>query len=539
MKGEIIRVEVNPYATILNIKTEIAGKEGIPPEVLSLMFAENLLKDDRTLSDYNIPNDSTVDLIFRLPNAIRILVKTQTGKTITLELDPIDTIGSIKIKIQEKEGFHPKRQRLMFVGNELEDYRTLSDYRIRQNSTFTLAFRGEKQIFVKTQIGRTITLKVDLIDTIKSIKIKIHEKKGPPPDQQCLIWGRKELEDNCAVCDYSLQCDSTLYLIHRKASTKQISVKSMPGKAITWTESSSLPVLRMRERILIFVKTITLKTIPLEVEPSDTIEYLKIKIQEKEGIPSEQQCLLFAGKRLEDDRKLSDYNIQKESILHLERASLPEYMRIFVNTHEGRNITFGVNSCGTIEHVKNKIREKLKIPSEQQCLWFARKKLENGRTLSDYDIQRGSTLHLEVRLQIYVKTHSGHIIIVEVYPSDTMGHVKAIIYDKEKIPPEQQCLSYAGRQLEDNRTLRDYSIQKESRLHLECKLKIFVNTPSGMTISLVVSSNETLGIVKIKLQEKVRITNGEPCLYFSGDRLVDNLTLKDYDVKNNDILRLV
>ena len=59
MKGERIRIEVNPSGTILNVKTEIAGKEGIPPEVLSLMFAENLLKDDRTLSDYNIPNAIT------------------------------------------------------------------------------------------------------------------------------------------------------------------------------------------------------------------------------------------------------------------------------------------------------------------------------------------------------------------------------------------------------------------------------------------------------------------------------------------------
>ena len=464
LTGKTFTVKVKPGDTTENLKANIQDKKGFPPNQQRLIFANKRLENGCTVRDYNIQNGDTLYLVLRLQLAMKIFVITPTSKTVTLEVEPSDTIENVKAQIQDKEGILPCQRQLIFAGNKLEDGCTLSDYNVRKGDTLHLlpnltGCKWKIQTFVKTLTAKAIEREVESSETFQIVKNKIQDREGNSSDHQLFSSG-EQLNDSHTRSYYNIEKKITLDL-----------------------------TLRGHGQMKMFTKTPMGRTIILEVAAGSTIEMVKAMVQDREDITLDQQQLIFTGKCLEGlSQILRFYNIYKERILHLGRRT-QDGIQIFVKTLMSKVITLQVEAGNTIENVKAKIQAKEGIPPDQQRLFFAGKQLENGHTLSNYSIQEGDTLHLVLRIrggmQIFVKTLTGKTIVLEVEVSDTIKNVKCMIQDKVGIPTGQQLLVFAGKQLEDSCTLSDYNIQKESTLHLVLHgMPIFVRTLYGKTITL-------------------------------------------------------
>ena len=219
-------------------------------------------------------------------------------------------------------------------------------------------------------------------------------------------------------------------------------------------------------------------------------------------------------------------------------------MKIYVFKSQYRNITLEIEQNDSIYKIKQMINVKEEIPVLQQTLMFEGKQLEDWLTLSDYNIQSGGALILQLSndIQICVKTEYGKIIPLKVNRNDTIHYIKEKIQEKERIPTYQQKLFLHENQLKDECSLLFHEIKHESTLNLKLRLEgiqIFVSISADKNIILDVEPSNTISNVKGMIQEREGISKDQQSLIFDGEQLEDGRTLSGCNVYKESILCLV
>lgn len=145
----------------------------------------------------------------------------------------------------------------------------------------------------------------------------------------------------------------------------------------------------------IFIEPPTGPRISLDAEPSDSIENIKAKIQDTAGYTPDQQILSYQGHDLEDGRTLSDYNIQRDSVVQLQFPSAGSTtMHLSVRTPSGSVLTVDVEGSDSVESLRILIESQIGASPASQILTFAGSTLVDGRVLADYNLHQGDTVLL-------------------------------------------------------------------------------------------------------------------------------------------------
>ncbi|KAK1593016.1 hypothetical protein Q3G72_034446 [Acer saccharum] len=444
--GDILKLEIPVLLTVGDVKSLVGSMIGMSVSDQIMIYGGEQLEDCKILAFYDVKEESMLEIC---PPSIQIFVKTATEDIVKVKVKVLFTVGDVKAIVGGEIGYSVSFQNLFYAGKKLEDSKTIACYDIKDQSFLQLE-SPQTQIFVKTWDGKTVTLDVELSNTIKDVKDKLFAKLQIPFKFQKFVFDGKQLEEDRDLASYNIRKHCTLGMVF--SSTAKI------------IRESTVPLLVPENRIGIrFSVRIRLeqKTIAVEAMADQTIEDIKGIVGRMIDMTDvSQQIMTYAGEQLEDCKTLDCYNIKDESMLEL----LPpdDQIQIFVKTWSGKTITLDVQLTSTIKDIKHKLFDKLRIPFHLQSVVFAGKRLEENRDLASYNVQQHSTLHMVFYPSSKIIRWELSNFGPDLSLSTTISELKDIAKLKWKNPVKEIVLS--GAALQDQYSLRDYGLGRESEL---------------------------------------------------------------------------
>lgn len=456
LTGQTIILTVNSFDTVLDVKRKVEMKEGIPIDRQRIIFTGIQLNNNERFLAHRIEHESAVHLVLRYGNSFEITVIGPSGRIRTIEVAPQEVVRHIKTKMRELESVAIDLQKLYFGEQLLEnDDATMEECGIVSGSNLALQVDGSRntQIFVSLPDRQTISLWVDPDYTVAQLKEIIASRHNIPEDVQEIFFARAKLDDDRTLRSYVIETNHMLHVEIASPPVLQITIKFQNdnGEDLELEVPENQTVDRVKRAVLskrgfilahqqlffnglelenrrrlcdcevttgssldliltsddltscststmhLFVKTLTGKTITLETCSTDTVLELKQQILEKEGVAIDSQCLILAGKQMENQQTVSDCGIQNQSVIHLVlRVPSRDAIQLVIQdlATSGNNITIDANLDDSVHDLKRRIEEREGITVPLRQLLYRGRVLVDEDSLSSCGIADGFTLQL-------------------------------------------------------------------------------------------------------------------------------------------------
>ena len=528
--------------TVQSIKEELALQCGAPTkqQILFMPGSKDEPLDDpnQTLRDAGIKHNMILQLDIPTTMTVYIEIESPDGDMFNIPLEnvqPETTIEELQNMLEQESELRPDEDydELEYNGEILntEGFLTLQDYNIPDQAVIKAIQpeeeddeedeEGEKwAIIVQTTSGKQFPLEVHPVDSLLSVKEQVQKETSVDPNDQHLLYNDESL--------------------HKSLHSNTLEELEIPNGAILHLEG-----------MVIFVQDADDNLFELDVEPTTTIQQIKSKLHEEQGLLPEQQRLSYNDAMLDEDENddggnpptLYDYDIPHKAVLFLEPMQIT-----VLNVRDNTTIALAADPIDTIGDIKDMVYVAEGIPNNEQNLTFRDKVLGDETSLKENGIGHGAVIRME-GMQIYIRddtkpentkeSSTPTTYLVDVDYSDTIEDVKTKLEEQQNIPEAQQHLVFDNAtELDDRATLRDLEIKHHQTLVL-IPMQINVRTLQGKILKFIVQPSDKMKHIMKLIETETGVPKSDQRLFFGDQKLDDAYKLFSYGIVHGSTIDMV
>ncbi len=453
LTGQTIVLTVTPRETVADVKVKIERQEGIPASRQRLIFVGEQLSDERRLLDYDIQHESAVHLVFREGDTFEVSVRAPSGRSYVFEVDPNDSVDQLKEKLRYREGIPLDIQQLYFNNEVLQSDRSLGECGVTPGAYLRLSVDDHRstQIFISLPSRETFPLWVSSDQTVLTLKDMIAAKRHIDPELQEIYFAGVLLQDERKLSHYTIENNHILHL-NPTSITFTVTQQGSESPPINYEEPANQTIQDIKQSLfrklglpitqqqlflggseledvrklnecgltnacnldliisaaegkeleegtdgggVLFIKTLTGKTLVVEAKPTSTILAIKEQIEAKENVSVDHQCLVCGGRVLSNEPTLSECGVQNMSVLHLV-LRVPSLAPVPVVVQFGEeSFELTIMDGDTINGLKEEIETKIALPPAEQILIVSGQVLDDEEPLRKYNLKEGTVIKVQ------------------------------------------------------------------------------------------------------------------------------------------------
>lgn len=452
--GETLSLSPAPNYYIDDVKDLISNMKGIPVESIRLWFHGKLADDCMNLKEQNIVEGS---ILLMEPMRVFLELPKPKKELKSMNVEEDQQASAVRMEISKLSKIPFEWICIMFGGEELDYSKTISENDIKHEDTLKVE---TYEVRIMDWSGKTFSVKkIGPNSTPRDVKERFSRMSSFSREEQILLFKHQILNDTLTLKNEGIQHKSILILqlLEEKNEVPASVRQKLAFSLYDTSQNVCKNKIGISSSLTISIQHWSGETFNVVSNPMEYIDDLRDEILSSKKIPIDQQRFEFNGQLVSEDKSLGEQGIGNKATLVMKK------MKIYISI-SGTNSMVGIeiDPDEFILDLKKRFRRQSRLSAKFECLLMAGEELSDAKKVSDYRIEDGETLYLDV-FRIKILDWNGELSDIDgIHSKSTVDELKARIYLLRAIPSADQLLRVEGGPVIDTLRLEDQGIKHSS-----------------------------------------------------------------------------